>query len=115
MRVVLSTLTYDPQGYIELHLDPRSELLPRERRVTRVETLDGGVQLDDNGMTHGDRTFRLVVAVNKAQWQQLTALHDNYSLLHCATEEGLFLVAPQRLVHQAGRAYLTVLVKAKEG
>ncbi len=82
--------------------------------MTRTQTLDGGVEIEDGGFTHGDRTFRVVVAASEAILVQLRFLVDTFPLLHCALAEGMFCTAPQSLSYVNGQATLLLLVKSKE-
>lgn len=66
MLNTISSLVFDPAGYVEVFTDktPDRDI---KRRVNRVITLDGGVAINDGGYSDGDLTFEL-------EWKSETAL-----------------------------------------
>lgn len=113
--ISLSTLTYDPDGCIDLAFEKSSEgIHDRARRVGRQQTLDGGVSLTYGGIAHGDRTFVLRVRVSKSQRDILKYLYDTYPEVRCSTQDGLFRVAMETLNFDGNLATMRLLVVSKE-
>lgn len=113
--VSLSTLTYDPDGCLDLSFEKSSEGIDdRGRRVERVQTLDGGVVVVDGGMVHGDRTFVLRARVSKEQKDALKYLVETYAELRCSTRDGLYRVACETLTFTGNLATAKLLVMSKE-
>lgn len=113
-RAVLSTKTYDVQGFIELSLTPDTDLITRQRRVSSVPTLDGGVAVQDGGFAHGDRSFTLQADITADTLEILKHLHDTYAQLNLAIADGFYTTAPQRLSVNQGRALFSLLVISKD-
>lgn len=111
----LSALTYDPDGCIDLAFSGAVEgIFDRGRRVSRVQTLDGGVSVTDGGMAHGDRTFVLRARVSPSQRETLQHLYDSYPRLRCSTRDGLYQVATETLTFTGNLATMRLLVIEKE-
>jgi len=65
--------------------------LPHARaRINREATLDGGVAFEHNGVSHGDRSFRIRGAVTREQLADLRLMHETETVVYCAIEEGTF-------------------------
>ncbi|MDF1577671.1 MAG: hypothetical protein P1P81_04405 [Desulfobulbales bacterium] len=112
--IVISAITADPAGSVKLGEDSsRSNLRNLPRRVTRTATLDGGVVITDSGLSHGDRTLTIVAPADKTAAAALTYIHENYTLIHLATEDGFFSGAIKSLSIKNGETALSVLVKEK--
>ena len=92
---IVSTISYDPLGYLPLNMKDDAALLNVSRRVNFFPTLGGGIVADDAGSSHGDRTFTLEIKpkdrLEAEQIQYLTLMHSRFYL---ATRNGLFLVVP---------------------
>lgn len=114
--LALSTLTYDQNGCVELDLNLAAEgILDRGRRVIRTQTLDGGVETEDMGLSHGDRTWLVKSKVSEAQAETLRYLVETYGELRAVTKEGIFRAAPESLDERnAPFVTLRLLVKEKE-
>lgn len=111
--VILSTPSYDPDGYLSLHVEETTRgLQDWERRATVIPTLDGGVVVDNLGVFDAGRVIDLTVFVDDDIAGLLSIIGKAYPLLQLATEEGLFSVVPMNL----GRIgnVLTVRLQVKE-
>jgi len=97
--IALSALTFDINGNQAFQtVSPNSQLKNLSRRVSRRATLDGNASIEDNGFSHSDRTFIIVLKnAEKASVDKLTELFKTYSLLLLSTDEGAFEVAPDTL------------------
>lgn len=94
--ITLSTLTYDPQGYVEVPLSHSTtdSLYDRSRRATVIPTLDGGAVHDDMGYSASDRKWTVrTPIVHPDMTAKLRYLHDNYSQVRASTTDGVYRVA----------------------
>lgn len=114
MLVVLSSVTWDPEAYVELDVAEEQQPADTVRRVTREATLDGGVVLIDQGFTHGDRTIELSwVPRSAAQEELVTSMVRDYQRLNVSMTDGVYEVAPERYTPGADQSQLRLLVVAK--
>ena len=109
MRVFVSAITFDLQGYAMLEPLPDSDYGVLLRRANRVRTLDGGVAVNDFGFTHADREFLLNLRPSKATDTTLRYLVENYGQVHVSTDDGFFTAIPQYVVID-GVATLTLSI-----
>ena len=113
MLNTISTLVFDPDGYIELMCgeDAPSDV---RRRVNRVATLDGGAAINDFGFSHADRTISLRWTVTqRATEAAVDRLVQTYSRLAVSTRAGVFLSAPEVFSPGPSESTLRLLVLAK--
>lgn len=109
MRVSLSTLTFDPLGYVELPLS-QPALPVRARRMNRVATLDGGAVTNDSGYADADLTIDLRWTPGRAVDQSVERLVRLYARLVVATPDGAFLSAIETYTPGAEESALRLLV-----
>lgn len=89
--IILSTRTFDLQGYMVLDTAPQTNFGTLSRRATRTATLDGGSSSTDLGFSWTDSVFKIVLAkLNDADLDNLKYLVQTYPLLVMSTKEGLF-------------------------
>lgn len=81
---------YNANGNIKIAELSDSKLNDSTRRVTRRATINGGVYLDDNGFSHGDRTFEIKAKATPGLVESVDQLKINYSQYKCLTNEGVF-------------------------
>jgi hypothetical protein len=114
--VILSTKTYDLDGFLEITLEgSREALLERTRRAVVTPTLDGGVAVQDGGFTHGDRTIDVRMQPTRTELTTLTYLIETYSQLNCSLRDGFYTAVPQRLSAPAPvMAQLRLLLISKD-
>lgn len=107
----LSTLTFDLDGAVMLSLLPDSGRAETARRMNRVATLDGGAVVNDMGHSYADRTVTLRFAADDpvvfASVERLVRL---YGRLRLTDDDGVYLVAPERLRPANDAHELTLLV-----
>jgi hypothetical protein len=113
MRAILSALTMDVFGSVELTLLPTSRFGRTERRVTRVKTLDGGYAVNDFGHAPSDRDIRLLWTANRTTDELVTRLVQLYAQLHLASDQGFYRCAPQALETRDNKTTLDLLVLSK--
>ena len=109
--IAISSLTFDPDGHLVLRELPDSELNDATRRVNRARTLDGGVAINDNGYSHGDRTFRVRWIGDAAPAHRLLRL---YGRLRVVTREGVFQAVPESIGRRGKTHELSLLVVERE-
>lgn len=111
MRAELSTMTFDLDGVVALDVLPSTDRGEVARRMNRVATLDGGAAVNDFGHSYADQTVTLRWTPTGAeQVQAVERLVRLYGRLRLVNDDGVFLVAPQRLVRGTDNHALTLLV-----
>jgi hypothetical protein len=115
--LILSTKTYDLDGFLEITLDgSREALIERTRRAVVTQTLDGGVVVDDGGFTHGDRTIDVRMMPTREDLDVLKYLVETYAQINCSMRDGFYTAVPQRLNAPAPLlAQLRLLLISKDG
>lgn len=114
MRVVLSSLTFDPLGSVALDVAPGQTFGEARRRMNRVATLDGGAVFNDFGFSQADRSATLSWTVRSAaQEAAVERLLQLYARVHVATPQGLFLAALEVYSPGAQESSLSLLVVDK--
>jgi hypothetical protein len=107
----LSTLTFDLEGAVMLPLLTDSQRGETARRVNRVATLDGGAVLNDMGHSYADRTVTLRFAADdQVVYAAVERLVRLYGRLRLTDDDGVYLVAPERLRPANDAHELTLLV-----
>ncbi len=111
---ILSTQEYDPLVPIQIELLPSTERGDIARRVNRVATLDGGAAFNDFGHTEADRTITLRWVPESATHEAaITRLVRLYARLIVATQDGLFLAAPEAYTPGENDSRLRLLVERR--
>jgi hypothetical protein len=110
----LSTLTFDPEGFVLLSLIDDAELGITQRRVNRVATLDGGAAVNDYGFSDADRIIELRWRpLTRAQESNLKRLVQQYASLVISTADGVFLASPETYTPGAEESSMRLLVVAR--
>jgi len=111
MQVVLSPLTFDPLGVVELDANDKSSFGAPRRRMNRVATLDGGAVFNDFGYAEADRTLKLSwVPRSAAQEAAVARLVQLYAQVNCSTPQGFFVAALEAYTPGPAESTLTLLV-----
>lgn len=105
--------TSDPNGSIVIPVHPDSRIRRGSRRVTRTKTLDGGVVLNDEGFSHGDRDLDIVTEYCESTWNVLWNLVQNHSQVIFTLFEGIFSGVIERIEEDEGLIRISVLIKEK--
>jgi len=113
MNITLSTPTFDLRGHVQLHALPDSDVGTVTRRVNRVATLDGGVAVNDQGFSDGDRTMTVRFRPGPDTDADLRRMMRLYPVVHAAMPEGVFEAAISAYGPDRGGASLTLLVIKK--
>jgi len=114
MLYALSTLIWDPQGYVEVDALPAQTDGEVRRRVNRVATLDGGAVVNDAGYSEADRTIELRwVRTSPAHEYLIERLVRLYPRIHVATRAAVYEAAVEAYLPGAAESALRLLVISK--
>lgn len=114
MKIILSSVSFDPAGVVPLNTLAGQTLGESRRRMNRVPTLDGGAVVNDFGFSEADRTIKLAWKPTRAATEEaVERLMSLYATLHLATPKGFYLVAPEVYTPGADESTLTLLVVSK--
>lgn len=113
--ISISTPTFDLGGSLIIRgYDPSTDFRSKSRRVSRTATLDGGCVIEDNGLSHSDRTFRIISSsLSEADVIHLNQLIGVYSILYISTREGIFKGVIETLGYNRGAGTISFLIKEK--
>lgn len=107
----LSSTTFDPDGYIELHVANDQTIGETRRRVNRVTTLDGGVAVNDFGFSQGDRTIDLSwMPTSEEVEENVRRMVELYQEVIVSMRGGVFRAAPESYQPGASESVLRLLV-----
>lgn len=84
-----------------------------EPRVSRVQTLDGGVVVTHSGFCHGDRTFAFSAEVSVDDYDLLSEIVQNETEVLLSCREGVFNGVVSRINYDGIKADITFMVKEK--
>jgi len=91
-----------------------SNLKKKTARVSRSQTLDGGVYVNHSGVTDGDRTLTVKGRVTDAQAGVLDTIFSNYTGALISMADGLYYGAISSLDTGNGALKMTILLEQKE-
>lgn len=111
----LSTKTYDTSGRVVLFnlIEQSSNIRDYRRRLTRTATLDTGAYIDDRGYYDGDRTIGVSATGDKALFDSLLYITQNYSSLWIFLPDGAYNGNVQSLNQTGGNINLTILLESE--
>ena len=111
----IASIIFDLNGDIIFHNYKRQQgLRSMSRRLSRTDTMDTEVAIEDNGLAQGDRNINIVIEhPTKAQADRLQYLTENYSDLRISTMEGVFLGVIKSFRETAGKLYISIMVKER--
>jgi len=111
----ISSATFDLNGDFIFHLKDYNvgdDLDEGTRRVTRTKTLDGGVYINDNGYTAGDKTINiLLVNPIKTITEKLKNLLKNHGEVTISMNDEVLLCVPESYLLSGGNFRLIFLAK----
>lgn len=91
MYIAIATLTFNLDGYLFFKAGPGTSLFNLNRRVSRTQTLDGGVFLDDRGFTHGDRSLSIVATLTRDEFDRIREISQNYGSIRVSFIDGVYV------------------------
>ncbi len=114
MLATISTLEFDPAGFLTLQVRPGSAFQERRRRVNRIATLDGGAVINDFGYAEADKTIALAWEptdrVTEAAIDRLARL---YGRLNVSIDGAMYLVAVESYTPGTDESQMRLLVIEK--
>lgn len=114
MRVVLSSIAFDPLGCVALDVLPGQTFGETRRRMNRVATLDGGAVFNDFGFAEADRSILLTWPVrSEAIEAAIARLVELYAQVHIATPKGFYRAGLETYNPGAQESSLSLLVAEK--
>lgn len=84
-------------------------------RASRIKTLDGGIYINNGGVSEGDRSITVKETVTDIQADTLWEIFNRAENIHVSTQDGFFLGFFQKLTLDNGTADLTLWIKEKIG
>ena len=113
--ISISTPTFDLSGSLIIRdYDPSTDVKSRSRRVSRTATLDGGCVIEDNGLSHSDRTLKIISkGLSALEVENLERLIEFYSELYVSTAEGVFAGVMENLNQKKDEVTVSFLVERK--
>jgi hypothetical protein len=114
MLNTLSTIAYDPGGYVELQVTEETTPGETRRRVNRVATLDGSAAVNDGGFSEADRTIDLAWINNATIDALVDRMTQFYTRINVSTRAGVFRAVPEVFTPGGtGESRLRLLVISK--
>lgn len=111
---IISTIDYNEAGSLYCRRIYKSQTkADATRRVSRTQTLDGGVVLIDSGYSEGDRTFELYAVANNDRWNAVKDTFLQYPLIYLSIDEGLYMGVIEKIYVQNAELYIKFLPKEK--
>lgn len=109
--VILSAIPFDPAGHARINALATSDMAGASRRLNRVQTLDGGVAINDGGYTPADATWTIRWRPDgSTEFDAVSRMVRLYARLRVITESGVFTAAPESIGLRNGEATLTLLI-----
>lgn len=108
--IVISAIDFDPLGYVEIDETTTSDPGELRRRITRVATLDGGVALNNFGMTDADRTATVRFPRTHESFTAATRLFRLYAFAIMSARDGVYRVALSSLSNDGDECVMVVLI-----
>lgn len=114
MLAIVSTLEFDPLGFVKLNVRPGSAFQERRRRVNRIATLDGGSVVNDFGYAESDKTLALVwEPTDRATEAAIDRLARLYGRLNVSIDGAVYLAAVEAYTPGTDESQLRLLVLEK--
>lgn len=93
MNVTISSLTFDPVGFVIIPALASSEFGETKRRMSRVATLDGNAAFNDFGFSESDKTMVVEWAYDPTIDDAIEYMAQTYAAVNVATNGGLWQAA----------------------
>jgi len=107
----LSKRTQDAAGAIIIDETNQSKIYDVRARISRAETLDGGVVIDHLGVVDGDRTILIKCVVSAADEDIIRSLCENETLINITISDGAYTGAIESLSGDDGNLALSIFLK----
>ena len=114
MQVQITSINFDPLGYLAFETLPASDDRSVSRRFSKVATTDGGVATTDRGFSHGDRELSYqYIRTSKEQDDIAARIFSIHSRVYVSNNEGLFECIPDSFATQDEENTVTFSVVSK--
>lgn len=114
MQYSFATKTFDISGAVQIHAAATTTSGELRRRANKVQTLDGGVAINDRGFSHGDREIIISFRPeSKAQNESISRLVELYDIIEVTNSEGVFDAIPIAFTTGVNESTFTVSFKQK--
>jgi effector-binding domain-containing protein len=116
MKVFLTSKTFDVNGYVPITpTTDKADFGESRRRASRVQTLDGGIAVNDFGYADGDRTITLYWRPRSAAVEaNIKRLVEQYQRLNLSTKDGFYEVIPESYNGKATESKMILLVTSRK-
>ena len=112
--VFIASRLFDLEGAFRIEPSDRSELGETRRRVSRVATLDGGVAVNDFGVSAGDRKVTLNwKPTSIAVEAKINALVETHTQVSVSMAGGVYLAAPEYYRSSPSESRMGLLILEK--
>ena len=95
MNISVTAPDFDTLGHALIDPLPTSEYGLMRRRASKVQTLDGGVAVNDFGYSDGDREFVLRFRADSSMDARIKHMVEYYALVNVSTKDGFYTAIPQ--------------------
>jgi hypothetical protein len=107
-------MLYDPRGscLLEVH----TIKLDRQRRSSRVPTLDGSASFYDTGFSVADQEMSVqgnIGLVSQLLWENLCYLVETHQFISVSTRDGFYIAKPDKLTLDSNLYNFNLLLKEK--
>jgi len=114
MMISITSTSADPSGALIIDALPSSDIDTKSARISRSQTLDGGVYINNSGFSDGDRTLRISAKLMTDQADKLTHIINNFNLVCISMSDGFYTGAIQ-FVKKTGILYkITIYLNTRE-
>lgn len=90
-----------------------SDMYSQHRRMSKRQTLDGGVSIYDGGVSDGDKTITAIVNVNKKSLTRALDLQRMYNRLTISTPLAVYIGLIESVSYIAPAMTLTLSIERK--
>jgi hypothetical protein len=110
----ISSLVFDPLGYVELDVAGSTKFGDEKRRVSRIATMDGAASLNDGGYSEADRTIELRWKTDSFDFEdRVRRLLQLYSRVLVCTRIGAYIAASETYGVNTDESFLRLLPLSK--
>jgi adenine C2-methylase RlmN of 23S rRNA A2503 and tRNA A37 len=109
--ISLTKYTSGEDANVVLYEKANSDLYTADARIARAKTLDGGVVIDHQGFSHGDRTIRVVAEVSEDEEAILKSMMENETVIYISTRDGCYSGCIKTMTGDNGQITLTFWIR----
>jgi hypothetical protein len=99
LTLSIAPRTFSLVGPVRIKFDPRSDIRSGSRRLSKTQTLDGGVAIRDSGYVEGDRTMTVYpIDLSSSDADAIEAMALTQSAVTVCTADGAYEASIQSYV-----------------